>query len=367
MLRRVRLLILANAFPGRDRPAFGSYVARGAEVLASLGHDVRVVALGPGRRGRIATPVVYAGLAARAVGSAVVWRPEAILAHYLVPTGTIARRAAAIARVPYVLVAHGSDVANAEQSQRLREATLRAVAAAAGVVCVSAGLADRLEGLTGPLGERRHVISAGIDLARFQPGDRDVAASALGWDAPGPRICQVGNLVEVKNPLRLVEAFAELRRATPGASLALVGGGALEHVVRARAAELGVADALVLPGEVAAEEVGRFLRASHVCCLASLREGFGLAVVEGLACARPVAVSRTAGAASLVRAGVTGTLLDPLDVPSITAALVGAAALEPGSLAVDTAAPFSLEREMQRLAEVLAAAIAHGPRAIAAS
>ncbi|MEO9175116.1 MAG: glycosyltransferase [Gaiellales bacterium] len=358
----MRLLILANAFPGRDRPAFGSYVARGAEVLASLGHDVRVVALRPGRRGRVATPVVYAGLAARALGSAVVWRPEAILAHYLVPTGTIARRAASLARVPYVLVAHGSDVTNAEESPRLREASVRAVAGAAGVVCVSAGLADRLEALTGPLGERRHVISAGIDLARFRPGDREVAATALAWDAPGPRICQVGNLVEVKNPLRLLEAFAALRRTAPGASLALVGGGGLERAVRERAAELGLADALVLPGEVDADTVGRFLRAAHVCCLASLREGFGLAVVEALACARPVAVSRTAGAASLVREGVTGTLLDPLDVASIEAALIGAAALEPGPLAVEAAAPYSLGCEMERLAEVLADAIAHGPR-----
>jgi glycogen(starch) synthase len=204
------------------------------------------------------------------------------------------------------------------------------------------------------------VISAGVDLARFRPGDRDVAAAALGWDASGPRVCQVGNLVEVKNPLRLLEAFAALRRAAPGASLALVGGGDLEQDVRTRADELGIADALVLPGEVDAGEVARFLRAAHVCCLASLREGFGLAVVEGLACGRPVAVSRTAGAASLVRDGVTGTLLDPLDVSSIEAAIAGAAGLEPGPLAIEAAAPYSLEREMERLAEVLAAVIARG-------
>ena len=116
----VRLLILANAYPGPDRPAYGSYVARGAEALAAQGHDVRVVALRPGRRGRLATPLAYARLGARATGTAVVWRPEAILSHFLVPTGSIARRAAALARVPYVLVAHGTDVANAERDPRLR-------------------------------------------------------------------------------------------------------------------------------------------------------------------------------------------------------------------------------------------------------
>jgi glycosyltransferase involved in cell wall biosynthesis len=350
----MRILVLANAFPTPERPAYGTYVARGAEALGALGHDVTVVALGAGRRGRVATPLAYAGLAARALAAAAGGRPEVILAHYLVPTGSIARRASALARVPYVLVAHGTDVANAETNPRLRKATIRAVASAAAVVCVSEPLGARLEAITGPLGERLHVISAGVDGARFHPGDREIATTAVGWDVPGPRICQLGNVVDVKNPLRLLEAFAELRRAAPGASLALVGGGPLVDEVRRRASELGIADAIVLPGEVGVDEAPRWLRAAHACCLASLREGFGLAVVEALACGRPVAVSREAGAASIVREGVTGALLDPLDVSSIAEALQRAVALDPGQLAVDAAAPFGLERETSRLAELLA-------------
>jgi glycosyltransferase involved in cell wall biosynthesis len=355
----VRLLVLANAFPGPERPAYGSYVAAGAETLAAQGHDVRVVALGPGRRGTIATPLAYAGLSARAVGTALTWRPDAILAHFLVPTGSIARRAATLARIPYVLVAHGTDVANAETSERLRRATLAVVAGAAGVVCVSQSLGERLEALTGQLGARLHVISAGVDLSRFRPGDREVAATALGWDAPGPRICQLGNLVEVKNPLRLLEAFAELRRTQPGAALALVGEGPLHESILACAGGLGVSDALRMRGEVGRDEAARWLRAAHVCTLASVREGFGLAVVEGLACGRPVAVSKAAGAASLVQEGVTGALLDPLDSSSIASAIERSALLEPGSTAVDSAAPYSLEREMRRLASVLADVVLH--------
>jgi glycosyltransferase involved in cell wall biosynthesis len=361
----MRVLVLANAFPTPDRPAFGSYVARGAETLASLGHEVRVVALGPGRRGTLATPVAYTGLGARSLATALAWHPEVILAHYLVPTGSIARRAAAVARVPYVLVAHGSDVANAEGSPRLRSATLSAVSSAAAVVCVSESLAARLEELTGPLTGRLHVISAGVDMSRFHPGDREVAAAAVGWAATGPRICQLGNIVEVKNPVRLLDAFAELRRSRAGASLALVGDGALRQVVAARAQALGIGDALVLPGEVGIDEAARWLRAAHACTLASLREGFGLAVVEALASGRPVAVSTGAGAASLVREGVTGALLDPFDSSSIARALELAAALEPGSAAVEAAAPYSLEREMGRVAEVLAEVIRRRGRAAA--
>ncbi len=136
-----------------------------------------------------------------------------------------------------------------------------------------------------------------------------------------------------------------------------MGEGPLRDAIGVRAAELGVADAVTLAGEVPGETAGRWLRASDVCVLASLREGFGLAVAEGLACGRPVAVSRAAGAAPLVREGVTGTLLDPLDVSSIASAIVRSAALAPAEQAVESVAAFSLERETERLAAVLEAAI----------
>jgi hypothetical protein len=63
---------------------------------------------------------------------------------------------------------------------------------------------------------------------------------------------------------------------------------------------------------------------------------------------------------------VTGALLDPLDTSSIVRALEVAAALEPGSAAVEAAAPYSLEREMGRVAKVLAEAIRQRGDAVAA-
>ena len=79
------------------------------------------------------------------------------------PTGTIARRAARAAGAPYALTAHGTDVANAEQFPRIREATRKAVGDACAVFAVSGDLAARIEAVTGALGERLHVVSAGVE------------------------------------------------------------------------------------------------------------------------------------------------------------------------------------------------------------
>src|SRR4029077_3091844 len=135
-------------------------------------------------------------------------RPDVVWGHYLVPTGTIARRAARAARVPYVLTAHGTDVTNAERSPRIRRATLGAVADACAVFAVSHELATRLDAIAGPLGERLVIVRAGVDLEAFTDGDSEVAAAALGWDSDGPRLACVSNLLPRKNIGRLVPPFA---------------------------------------------------------------------------------------------------------------------------------------------------------------
>jgi glycogen(starch) synthase len=255
------------------------------------------------------------------------------------------------------VTAHGTDVANAEESLRLRRATRAVLRDASAVVAVSDDLASRLRAVAdAPLDGRLHVVSAGVDVTRFHDGDRDVAATALGWDGPGPRYACVGNLVPVKNLDRLLEAFAAVRREE-GGSLALVGGGPLEPALRDQAARLALGDAVRFAGEVTPADVPRWLRASHAACLVSEREGFGLAAVEALACGRPVALSRSTGAAAVVRDGVTGVLCDPADVDSIAGALRAAARLEPGPAAVAAAAPYALERETGRMVEILAGAV----------
>ena len=134
--------------------------------------------------------------------------PTSVWGHYLVPTGTIAQRAARSAGVPYALTAHGTDVANAERSPRIRAATVRAVAGACAVFAVSDELGARLDAVAGPLGDRLHVISAGVDTDAFCDGDAAVAAAALGWDGDGPRIVSVATYIPRKNLARLIEAFS---------------------------------------------------------------------------------------------------------------------------------------------------------------
>lgn len=348
----LRILVVTNAYPAPDRPAYGIYVARLVAALERSGHEV-VLAASSEQGGGWRTLRKYGRLAWSARAAARKHRPDVVWGHYLVPTGTIARRAARSAGVPYALTAHGTDVANAERSPRIRKATLRAVGDACAVFAVSAELGARLEAVAGPLGERLHVVSAGVDLEQFSDGDEAVAAAALGWNADGPNVVHVGNLVPAKNLVRLLEAFAQARAEWGAGSLALVGDGPQRSELEALAGQLGIAGAVRFAGAVAPAEVPRWLRACDVACLVSEREGLGLAAIEALACGRPVVVARDVPAATAVSDGVTGALCAPDDVAGMAAALVRAASLQPGAAARTAAEPYSLAREAARAVAAL--------------
>src|ERR1700709_1556998 len=112
----VRILIVTNAYPSAERPSFGIYIARLVAALERGGHEIVLVSSSELGGGRLRAPRKYARLAWRARAAAVRSRRDVIWGHYLVPTGTIARRAARGAGIPYALTAHGTDVANAERS-----------------------------------------------------------------------------------------------------------------------------------------------------------------------------------------------------------------------------------------------------------
>jgi glycosyltransferase involved in cell wall biosynthesis len=85
-------------------------------------------------------------------------------------------------------------------------------------------------------------------------------------------------------------------------------------------------------------------------------------MLEALACGRPVVATRVGGPAEVVTPG-SGVLVDPLDVDSIAAGMLAAAAIPvPSQEAVRVAAAHALPIQAERVEAVLARAAAGGPR-----
>lgn len=180
------------------------------------------------------------------------------------------------------------------------------------------------------------VVHNGVDCARFTPqadaGDRSVA-ERHGVRGDGPVVLAVGGVEQRKNTIQLLDAFASLHAERPGAQLVIAGGASLldhdayaaDFIARARAAGLavGAGRPVVLTGTVPDADMPALYRAADVLAMPSLREGFGLAVLEALASGTPVVASRIAPFTEyLNRDGADDCVwADPHDAMSIAAAL----------------------------------------------
>jgi glycosyltransferase involved in cell wall biosynthesis len=124
-----------------------------------------------------------------------------------------------------------------------------------------------------------------------------------------------------KNHVRLLEAFARLRADTGlPHKLVLVGSrwnGA--EVIEARVRELGLTDAVILPGFVANETLPVLYAAADILVFPSLFEGFGIPLLEAMASGTPVCASDISSIPEVV--GDAGLLFDPLDPAAIANAL----------------------------------------------
>jgi glycosyltransferase involved in cell wall biosynthesis len=325
----VRILLLSNMYPSPERPEYGVFVQRLAVALRARGHEVDEAVLTAGRRGALRTPLAYLGLLRRTRSLVRSRRPDVVYAHFLVPTGVVA----AISGVPFVVTAHGRDVANANASAPLAVMTRRGIGRARAVIAVSSYLAELL-----PAAPRRlEVIDCGVDTSLFRPSSRT--------EGEGPRYLFAGSLIERKNVERLLQAFASLGTGT----LTVAGAGPLEARLRASAPARVTFLGRVEPGGMAA-----LYAACDVYCQPSLVEPQGQALLEALACGRPVVATSVGGPPEYV-SDACGALVDPLDVASIADGMRRAAAIAaPCTAAIEVAEHHSIDRQAARIEALLA-------------
>ncbi|MDR3368494.1 TIGR03088 family PEP-CTERM/XrtA system glycosyltransferase [Rhodoferax sp.] len=174
--------------------------------------------------------------------------------------------------------------------------------------------------------EHLQLIPNGVDTQQFRPPQAGDALPA-GW--PFARgvdwvIGYVGRLVEVKNPLLLVDTFVALiQSGAPGTErmrLAMIGAGPLDVAVRHRMHDAGLIDRLWLPGVRA--DVADIFRALDCFVLPSLFEATSCTLQEAMATGLKIVATNVGGNAALLENGRCGTL-----VPSEDAVALGSAIL----------------------------------------
>jgi sugar transferase (PEP-CTERM/EpsH1 system associated) len=234
---------------------------------------------------------------------------------------------------------HGRDVIDLDGSNRRLQRVRRLYRPfVSHYVALSADLADDLVQRIGVAAPRVSRLCNGVDTDRFRPAAADDAMPAGFPFDPARHVIVggVGRLQEVKNPLALIEAFAQVVERQPAwrdrLRLVLVGDGALRAACEAALAATGLRDIAWLAGE--RSDIAALMRTLRVFVLPSLAEGISNTVLEAMASGLPVVAAAVGGNAELVHDGVTG-LLVPKPDPALLADAIGRLVAAP-----DTAAAF---------------------------
>ncbi|NJK34479.1 MAG: MSMEG_0565 family glycosyltransferase [Oscillatoriales cyanobacterium SM2_2_1] len=142
----------------------------------------------------------------------------------------------------------------------------------------------------------------GVDLGRFsfQDAPQDLSLKRRLNISGSPVFLTVGGIEPRKNTLQLVKAFAQVRQLLPQAQLIIAGGATLFDYREYREEFLQMVNALdlesaiLLPGVISDQDLPSLYRCADAFVFPSLKEGWGLVVLEAIASGLPTVVSHRA-------------------------------------------------------------------------
>ena len=245
-------------------------------------------------------------------------------------------------RIPFVTTYHGAYGENGSLKRLYNSVMARADI----VIANSAYTADLVGARYGTIARRLRVIHRGVDPMHFDPAQVDagrIERLRRSWSvASGQRvILQAARLTGWKGQQVLIDAAAVLARARRLEETVIVFAGddqgrtSYRSELLARAAALGIADKVRLPGHVG--DIAAALATAHVAVVASTEpEAFGRAAIEAQAMQCPVIATNIGappetivdvGSAGL--AAATGWLVPPHDASALATCLDAVLSLDP--------------------------------------
>jgi glycosyltransferase-like protein len=183
-------------------------------------------------------------------------------------------------------------------------------------------------------GKSATIVGNGVDRTLFSPtpdGREDALRRRFNLTA-GPGFLAIGGVEERKNTIAILRGFAEVWRTYGEARLVIAGGASvLDHgdyrrrFAAALAASGLPAGTVIVAGSMPQADMPALYRVADTLVFPSLNEGFGLVVVEAMACGRPVVAAKIAPFTDYLGEG-DAVWCNPHDIQSIAAAMTASLA-----------------------------------------
>jgi D-inositol-3-phosphate glycosyltransferase len=336
-----------------DAGGMNIYVVESAQRMAAMGVSVdvftrrthpsetEIVEISPGVRVRYfdcghgsltkeQLPAHIAGLSKEFLRIVRDEKYDAIHSHYWI-SGKVAMPAAKELGIPLVHTMHtmarvkNLNLAEGETPEPMIrvQGETQVVAAANALVANTDAEAASLVSLYDACPDIVHVVSPGVDLYTFTPGQgRSAAREVVGLPHEALVVTFVGRIQPHKGPEVLIRATSELVKHSPLLRHKLVvniiggaSGANTEEVDRLKelATWLAIDDVVRFAPPVPRADLAQWYRAADLVVVPSYSESFGLVALEAQACGTPVVATAVGGLRTAVADGISGVLVDGHD------------------------------------------------------
>jgi len=226
------------------------------------------------------------------------WHIDLIHVNFAYPDGIAAMWISRVLKIKYVLTEHRGLLAETLDDIWIKAQLKKAYKSAAVVTTVSEYNANVLLEKTNV---KATLIPNGLDFSRFQP--------QTGRDRLQYLVC-IAHLIPAKGIQYLIEAISLLKQQGRSFKLDIIGEGEYRPHLQNMINQSGLQDSEKLRGRYTPEQLEMELPKYDALVLPSLRESFGIVLIEAMACGLPVLATRCGGPEHIVTSE-TGLLVAP--------------------------------------------------------
>jgi glycosyltransferase involved in cell wall biosynthesis len=235
---------------------------------------------------------------------------DVIHAHWTL-SALCAQPASKLRGKPLLATVQGSDLLEASYGFIGSGMAALALRKCANVTALSLSLASRAKELGVPA-ERVQIIPNGVDVSWFTPPDEDPKDVVVTY---------VGSLIPRKGVNFLLGAIPSIVEARSDTQFLIVGDGPQRGELEQLTTDLHVGGSVRFLGAQPPTMIRSLLRKSTLLVLPSKQEGFGVVLIEAMACGVPVVASNVDGIQDVVTSSA-GILVEPGSSPALSSAIV---------------------------------------------
>ncbi len=327
MIPLCKIAVFSNMYPSKEHPTYGIFVKNQVELLKKHDVDVDVIAIDDPKKGKVAAIKKYLSWFLRSMLYVMKNKKKLSLthSHYAFPTGYLSLLAKKWFGIPYIVTVHGGDLDKmAAKNARIAKMTKNILQQAHTVITVGEKLREDVIHRFGVAPEKVELMSMGVDTSVFAPMPKQAVRRSLSIPVKEKSILYIGNMIEAKGILDLIEAFDIVSKEEPEAVLYLIGSskdaGFMEKFNRH---SLRRPDKTIHMEPKPQQELAEWMVAADVFVLPSHHEGFGLVALEAMSVGTPVVATNVGGLSSLLRDGA-GVLVEPHNPSSLAEGLLTA-------------------------------------------